>query len=106
MKYLVDENLALSKRDLLLFRHENIVNTHSFFPRGEDDNEIILKAIKEDWVICTKDIVLFIKAITNGVTVLFVNEDYKIVELVRSTVVPPQEYIGLYNYYKNRFKIK
>jgi predicted nuclease of predicted toxin-antitoxin system len=101
MNFLIDESLKIKKN--IIANLKNTINVESVLKRGEADYSIISYAIRKKMVLVTKDNLMTIKALINGVSVLYVNEKLKIIQLVNPQLINESEYLDLYNYFKEKF---
>ncbi len=102
--FLMDENMKMKEVDMELFKESTVINSTEKFKKGEADEILTFFARKEGWIIVTKDIRMALRSLIDGVPILFVSDDFKLVRLLTATTIEPEKYLEMHNYIKERFK--
>ena len=103
MRWLIDENLSIPIYDFSFFDGE-VENVNSIFRQGEEDEFIIHYAKETKATVVTKDVRMTIIGLTKGVPILFVNQDYGIICLIKPQVAEEKEYQKILDYFKRKLK--
>lgn len=98
--YIIDENLTLSDMEIKMF--PDCINSIDKFKRGAPDEEIINWCINKNYIIVTRDIRMTILSLIAKVPILFVNEDYNVVSLIRPDKVQERVDDDIYKHFKER----
>jgi len=73
MRYLIDENMSMSKK--FLEEHPNYENVKYWLGEGTKDHEILQKANKAEDIIATKDIEFALDALIEGFRVWYHDQE-------------------------------
>lgn len=102
--FLIDENTSMTDEDLALFPKLRIMNSRKKFRKGTDDKLLIQWVKETGWVLVTKDIRMGIRALMEGVHVMMINEDFKMISLMETKIHPVKEYKELFDYLIKRYE--
>jgi len=100
--FLIDENLSMTQDDEKKFGRFRVINSKSKFKKGTSD-ALLIRWVKETgFTLATKDVRMAILALSDGASVLLVNEDFQIITLIRPQVVDKDCFKDIYDYFRER----
>jgi len=102
--YLMDENVKMSTSDIEEMKDSIIINSTDKFRKGEPDEILTFFAKKHGWTIVTKDIRMALRSLIDGVPVLFVSDDFKMIRLLTAKTIGSYLYSEMHDYIHRRFK--
>jgi len=100
----MDENVKISDLDRSLLKNSVILNSTEKFGKGEADEILTFFAKKEGWVIVTKDIRMALRSLIDGVSVIFISDDFKTIRFLVAHQLGVSEFQEMYDYLAERFQ--
>lgn len=99
----MDENVKMSVEDIVELKNSVVINSTDQFPKGTDDEILTKVAKKNDWVIVTKDIRMALRSLQDGVSVIYISDDFKTVSYLNVRIYGRSHYPEMFDYIQKRY---
>lgn len=101
--YLMDENVKMSVEDIQDLKKSVVINSTDQFPKGTNDEILTEVAKKNDWIIVTKDIRMALRSLQDGVSVIYISDDFKTVSYLNVRIYGRSYYSEMFDYIQKRY---
>lgn len=99
----MDENVKMSEADIMELCECNIVNSTDRFKKGTKDEILTAYAKKRGWIIVTKDIRMALRSLIDGVPIIYVSDEFKLITFLKVDIYDRKKYPEMFDYIQERF---
>lgn len=99
----MDENVKMSITDIEKIQNCTIINSTDKFLQGTPDDILTKEAMKNNWIIVTKDIRMALRSLIDNVPVIYISDDFKTISYLSVSLYGRKYFPEMFDYIQNRF---